>query len=1506
MLLIMAVLLTLGLFASSAGAAGYTDTAMHYAATAIDRWSSYGVLSGDGNRFRPSDSITRAGFIAMIANTLQLEEMASNPFADVSLNDWYHDAVLKCVAAGIVSADSSRFYPDKTMPREQALVTIANAFRIPYFEGGTAQFTDANSISTWARAPIGGLARANLISGASGKVMPQDNLSRGGALQLIDNIVKCYLPVGNTSYDKHVTGKTIIAAPGVTIHDVTLNGDVFVTQGVGSGTVTFNNVIINGDLYVNGGGTNSVLLRGRTRVNGIYVHTTVATGAVRVSLQDNSECEAVYAEKQSQDIYLEGVINRVLIDSDTRVYFDRATVRETELNGIRSEVRINSNSTVKLITADADHATAYVAGTVDRVLINPDAVGTIIEAGRTGVITDVTTWANDVQVIGAGKVNFVMVKDGDNVRVTVEGALVYVDPDAGRVITGDGLDDFIDPGHEGIVGSGDMEHALNVSSVSLDSDGSILVDFSKAPDKTKANSVANYTLSGDGINYTVNKATRPTYAEVSGNTVRLTFRGAKFATMNAGESIIITAANLTGADGSPLGVASGIYRVASNDANLLPGSTLEEISVELLDENTVAWTGNTTYPGVITSGKSLDEISIPLKVTLPVRLAETPTLVLKRSASAAKIKYTKVGRVGSAPTVATQYDQSKLTNMTKILDGDRIYLQVTAPDGKTAKYYKITVTVVDHLRLTDISREGSSSKILRFSFDQIDPEKEDYIRFADYSDNINSITSVNGLGGTSINWIPIVPDSTGQGHIILNLDDAQHQAIVASLSSQTYVHSGKNTNGTIVRTKTPVSQVGIGRNQETSNNLRDDKIYFTTWEQGILKVYGLMPQDFYIVELIRGTNSDNNVLQSGPSGILSLDSPLGVTGVSIRRIDPTGSNGDPAIEERLVLGDPIYIESFTMNLNSATGPSISVPNSSQRDAGWRIRVGSFSFTGNHLDFPVSIASTTAKFKRFGIDDLANSLQPGTYVVSSNKYDESGSISKTATGNNNISTRFNPTIKINESPTTTAARFILTDKILFQFPTAPGAANIIIADGSAQDYQNQNTPAFLEVRPSFSSVFTNGKIELMTNSIKSKYDDGKARSAYLVTSETNEAFTLTKAIPISPWLYESYRNWNANDYTLVAATGYSDVNKIASRSTTVTVDLDTTPPSTDVKRIIMIDGINYLFEESLNSTLRTQILYSYPIGTTFKVNPNNASPNTSQLSSLRVVASGGIQLDFANAGDFDTPFTLTGTGGTITLNNAATGKNLILTGSFRSGTNFTAGELTVSGTSIYEGETPNGVYVNTDNNATFTVGISSQLLIRGSSRFRYDTTEMVYDFASAPTSDINVNTATKFKLSSGLALNVAASVQVTLRDAGNHEVAVIPGALRLRIIGNTIQLVTIPSSGNAIMYTDATFLIPSGTVTNLSFNASTAPISGTFQLPTGTYVAVGADGNPTTNYTGTFWLRQGTSNSGYEITVSGVGSLSPNGVNLNTTGANFTIRTSTTVPAPPPPPPEEED
>ncbi|MDR0859195.1 MAG: S-layer homology domain-containing protein, partial [Oscillospiraceae bacterium] len=1139
-LLLTLVLLVMVLFASSAGAASYTDTANHYAYNAIEEWTSFGVLAGDGNYFRPNDPITRASFASMISRTFQLEESAKNPFADVSINDWYYDAVMKCVAAGIFVGDNSRFYPNDAMPREQAIAVLARAFRIPDFADGTAQFTDANLISPWARAAVGGMARKNLVAGYAGKVMPQDTLRRADALILVNNLVNCYLSVGNTSYNKTVTGRTVIAASGVTIHDVTLNGDVFVTQGVGSGTVTFNNVIINGDLYVNGGGTNSVLLRGRSRANGIYIHTVSATGPVRVSLQDDSECEAVYAEAQSQNIYLEGMLNRVSVASDTRVYIDRGTVKEVELNGIRSEVRVNSNSTVKLVTSNADHANLYAAGTVERVLVNPESVGTIIEAGRTGVITDVTTWADDVQVIGAGKVSFVFVRDGDNVRVTVEGALVYVDADAGRVITGDGLNDYIDSGNEGVVGSGDMEHALNVSSVSLDSDGSVIVDFSKAPDKTKAGSVANYTLSGDGVNYTVNKATHPTYAEVSGNTVRLTFRGAKFGTMNAGESIIISVANLTGSDGSPLGVASGIYRIASNDANLLPGSMLEDIAVELLDESTVSWTGNTTYPGVITDKKTLDEISIPLKVTLPVRLAESPTLVIKRSAAASKIKYTIAGRAASAPTVASQYDKSKLTNMEKIFDGDRIYIQVTAPDGKTTKYYKITVTVVDHLRLTDISREGSSSKILRFSFDQIDSDKEDHIRFAEYSDNVNAVTGT----GDAINWIPLRMGSGGQGYLLLDLDKPEHQAIIASLSSQTYIHSGKNVNGTITRTKIPVSQVGIGRNQETSDNLRDDKIYFTTWEQGILKVYGLQPLDYYIVELKRTPSgggakvSDNNVLQSGPSGILSLDSPTGVTDVSIRRIDPVGSNNGPAIEQQLVLGDPIAIENFTLNLNSISGPYISIPSKAQRALGWRIRIGNFAFTSVHLDYTDVVGSETTTptvpFKRFGIDSLADSLQTGTYFVSSNKYDDTNSIVKTSTGNSNISTRFVPTVKIVPSPTTTAARFIDVGKILFQLPSNPGSVTAIISDGSAGDQSSvdsgTNKAENVYVSATW-NTFINGKIELTTGRMTGTgenitltglvplYNDNKARSAYLVTSEPNESFSLTKAISVNPWLYE---------------------------------------------------------------------------------------------------------------------------------------------------------------------------------------------------------------------------------------------------------------------------------------------------------------------------------------------------------------------------------------------------
>lgn len=67
----------------------YSDTAGHWAESAIERWSEYGVLQGSGGRFRPNDPITRAEIAAVLDRVMKYQATDGAAFTDVDPAAWY-------------------------------------------------------------------------------------------------------------------------------------------------------------------------------------------------------------------------------------------------------------------------------------------------------------------------------------------------------------------------------------------------------------------------------------------------------------------------------------------------------------------------------------------------------------------------------------------------------------------------------------------------------------------------------------------------------------------------------------------------------------------------------------------------------------------------------------------------------------------------------------------------------------------------------------------------------------------------------------------------------------------------------------------------------------------------------------------------------------------------------------------------------------------------------------------------------------------------------------------------------------------------------------------------------------------------------------------------------------------------------------------------------------------------------------------------------------------------
>lgn len=140
---------------------------------------SNGLFTGlSATEFGPSKSMTRAMLVTV------LYRMAGEPYApaasfkDVAAGSWYAPAVGWAASEGIVTGTGDgKFSPNVSITREQMAAIL---YRYAKASGGASLdgFSDGDTVSSYAKAPMEWAVGAGLITGSGGKLMPKGTATR--------------------------------------------------------------------------------------------------------------------------------------------------------------------------------------------------------------------------------------------------------------------------------------------------------------------------------------------------------------------------------------------------------------------------------------------------------------------------------------------------------------------------------------------------------------------------------------------------------------------------------------------------------------------------------------------------------------------------------------------------------------------------------------------------------------------------------------------------------------------------------------------------------------------------------------------------------------------------------------------------------------------------------------------------------------------------------------------------------------------------------------------------------------------------------------------------------------------------------------------------------------------------------------------------------------------------------------------------------------------------------
>lgn len=174
----------------------FRDISGHWAEQEILSAYNNSIVNGMGDgTFCPDKNVTRAEFITMITNMLNINQESKCSFDDVSESAWYYKSVAAASNAGYIVGNGSSFYPETNITREDAAVIISRILadkNIELNKEAEYGFTDASDAAEYSKKAIAELADKGIISGYDGKFNPKGNTTRAESAALLLRVFKLF------------------------------------------------------------------------------------------------------------------------------------------------------------------------------------------------------------------------------------------------------------------------------------------------------------------------------------------------------------------------------------------------------------------------------------------------------------------------------------------------------------------------------------------------------------------------------------------------------------------------------------------------------------------------------------------------------------------------------------------------------------------------------------------------------------------------------------------------------------------------------------------------------------------------------------------------------------------------------------------------------------------------------------------------------------------------------------------------------------------------------------------------------------------------------------------------------------------------------------------------------------------------------------------------------------------------------------------------------------------
>ena len=361
---------------------------------ALNKLVEWGIMRGDqAGNLSPERAITRAEFVTMLNRTFGYTKTASEPFKDVASSNWFYDDIRIAYNAGYFAGTSKNTAsPNSNLTREAAVVMLCRNIMLKEQIGEDLSFTDSRLASDWSRGFIKAAAEKGIVTGdTSGTFRPLANITRGEVAILLARIIGT--PILDTgTYSNNVTGNLMINKSGITLDNMSISGDLYITGGVGLGYVTLNNVHVYGQIIASGAGESnkgdcSIIIKNSSAPQMIVdspsnQYVTIRTAGLTVIDKTYVRTDA-YLEDKSNDGY---GMTYIEIDGEEGTKLDLSgNINEVVSTTPKSAITVGSGVVKKLtIDENATNSTVKIDQGAAVETLNLDVATTVTGKGDIG------------------------------------------------------------------------------------------------------------------------------------------------------------------------------------------------------------------------------------------------------------------------------------------------------------------------------------------------------------------------------------------------------------------------------------------------------------------------------------------------------------------------------------------------------------------------------------------------------------------------------------------------------------------------------------------------------------------------------------------------------------------------------------------------------------------------------------------------------------------------------------------------------------------------------------------------------------------------------------------------------------------------------------------------------------------------------------------------------------------------------------------------------------------